>query len=185
MAACATPGTGRPSLTTDDASPTTNTSGTPGTSRNGLTDTRPARSVSRPSNFVIGEAATPAVHSTVALVIGCVGPLIGAEDPGANALGIGQGLEPRRMLCELVMPEIAGPHARRDHQIIERYLAHPDVRAGHVDRSAGQVHAGHFAEHHADVLLHVGKLPDRTGDLGRAQNRPPPLIDHRPKNVIL
>src|SRR6266702_8038088 len=67
MAACATPGTGRPSLVTDDASPTTNTSGTPGTSRHGPTNTRPARSVSRPSNFVIGEAATPAVHSTVAL----------------------------------------------------------------------------------------------------------------------
>src|SRR5580704_17991946 len=69
MAACATPGTGRPTHTTDDASPTTNTSGTPGTSRHGPTDTRPARSVSRPSSFTIGEAATPAVHSTVALAI--------------------------------------------------------------------------------------------------------------------
>jgi len=44
MAACATPGTGRPSLTTDDASPTTNTSGTPGTSRCGPTDT-PTRAI--------------------------------------------------------------------------------------------------------------------------------------------
>src|SRR4029450_5240590 len=69
MAACATPGTGRPSLTTDDASPTTNTSGKPGTSRLGATDPPPARAGSGPSSFTIGEAATPAVHSTVALPI--------------------------------------------------------------------------------------------------------------------
>src|SRR5258708_19763261 len=69
MAACATPGTGRPSLTTDDASPTTNTSGTPGTSREGPTDTRPARSASRPSSFTIGQATTPAVPRTEPLAI--------------------------------------------------------------------------------------------------------------------
>ena len=38
---------------------------------------------------------------------------------------IGQGLEPPRMRRELVMPEIAGTHARRDHQIIEGTLRIP------------------------------------------------------------
>src|SRR6266566_99316 len=52
---------------TDAVSPTTNTPGTSGTSRHGPTVTRPARSVLAPSIFTIVDAATPAVHRTVAL----------------------------------------------------------------------------------------------------------------------
>src|SRR5205823_13363841 len=54
---------------TDAASPTTNTPGASTTFRNGSTSARPARSVLVPSIFGIGDAATPAVHSTVALGI--------------------------------------------------------------------------------------------------------------------
>src|SRR6516164_6366562 len=54
---------------TDAASPATNTPGASTTFRNGSTSARPARSVLVPSIFGIGEAATPAVHSTVALGI--------------------------------------------------------------------------------------------------------------------
>ena len=54
---------------TDAASPTTNTPGASTTFRNGSTSARPARSVFVPSIFGIGDAATPAVHSTVALGI--------------------------------------------------------------------------------------------------------------------
>src|SRR6516225_9982879 len=53
----------------DAASPTTNTPGASTTFRNGSTSARPARSVLVPSIFGIGDAATPAVHSTVALGI--------------------------------------------------------------------------------------------------------------------
>src|SRR6516225_5264599 len=69
MAACATPGTGCPFCMTDAASPTTNTPGASTTFRNGSTIARPARSVLVPSIFGTGDAATPAVHSTVALGI--------------------------------------------------------------------------------------------------------------------
>src|SRR5262252_3227113 len=51
------------------ASPTTNTPGASTTFRKGSTRARPARSVLVPSIFGIGDAATPAVHSTVALGI--------------------------------------------------------------------------------------------------------------------
>ena len=54
---------------TDAASPTTNTPGASTIFRNGSTSARPARSVLVPSIFGIGDAATPAVHSTVALGI--------------------------------------------------------------------------------------------------------------------
>jgi hypothetical protein len=54
---------------TDAASPTTNTPGASTTFRNGSIIARPARSVLVPSIFGIGDAATPAVHSTVALGI--------------------------------------------------------------------------------------------------------------------
>ena len=47
----------------------TNTPGASTTLRNGSTSARPARSVLVPSIFGIGDAATPAVHSTVALGI--------------------------------------------------------------------------------------------------------------------
>src|SRR6516164_1659805 len=69
MAACATPGTGCSFCMTDAASPTTNTPGESTTFRNGSTSARTARSVLVPSIFGIGDAATPAVHSTVALGI--------------------------------------------------------------------------------------------------------------------
>src|SRR5436309_3326766 len=58
MAACATPGTGRPSCVTEAASPTTNTSGASGMSRKGLTNARPARSVAVPS-ILTGWVAYP------------------------------------------------------------------------------------------------------------------------------
>src|SRR6516165_3205115 len=53
----------------DAASPATNTPGASTTLRNGSTRARPARSVLVPSILGIGDAATPAVHTTVALGI--------------------------------------------------------------------------------------------------------------------
>ena len=50
-------------------SPTAKTPLTPGTIKNGSTGSLPARSVGTPSVFTTGEAATPAVHKTVALGI--------------------------------------------------------------------------------------------------------------------
>jgi hypothetical protein len=56
------PGTGRPPLCTDAASPTTKISGCVGNDRSGSTVTRPARSCSAPSQVATGEATTPAAQ---------------------------------------------------------------------------------------------------------------------------
>ena len=48
-----------------------------------------------------------------------------------------------------------------------------------------QVQPGHFAKHHTDVLLLVGELPDRSGDLGRRKNRGRHLIEQRLEDVVI
>src|SRR5260370_29044142 len=62
----AIPGRGRPSCSTAAASPTTKTPATFGRFIDVPTYTRPARSVFSPSILARGDAATPAVHTTVA-----------------------------------------------------------------------------------------------------------------------
>ncbi len=89
------------------------------------------------------------------------------------------------MSCKLIMAEITRLHPGSDDQVIEFDLAHADAGAGHVDRSGAQVHSSHFAEHHVDIALLLGELPDRSGDLGRCQHRRRRLIEQRLENMVI
>jgi hypothetical protein len=51
------------------------------------------------------------------------------ENFRADGLPVGDGLEARRVLCELVVPEIARLHAGCEDQIIERDDSGPDAIA--------------------------------------------------------
>src|SRR5580704_9014168 len=62
------------------------------------------------------------------LILGRRGQFECAQDFGSDRLGVAEALETRCISRELVVPEIAGAHTGRDHQIIERNLA--DAHAG-------------------------------------------------------
>ena len=75
------------------------------------------------------------------LVLSRCGQFERAQDFGSDRLGIDEALEPRRISRELVVPEVARPHAGRDHQIIERDLADADARGGRLNRAGSNVDA--------------------------------------------
>ena len=77
-----------------------------------------------------------------ALVLGHCGQFERAQDFGSDRLGVGEILEPRRKSRELVVPEVAGTHAGRDHQIVEHDLADADARGGRLNRAGSNVDAG-------------------------------------------
>ena len=83
------------------------------------------------------------------------------------------------------MAEIARAHPRSDYQVIELDLANPDSRARCVYRARTKVHACHVGEHHTNILLLVGDLSYRGGDLGRRKNRRCYLIEQRLENVVI
>ena len=89
------------------------------------------------------------------------------------------------MARKFVVAEIARPHACSDDQIIEPDFVNADPGAGGVDRSRAYVYAGDFGEHHADILLPLGELPDRGGDLRRRENGGRDLVKQRLENVVI
>src|SRR5262249_39157683 len=119
------------------------------------------------------------------LVLGHYGQFERAQDFGSDHLGVAEALETRCMLRELVVPEIAGAHAGRDHQIIERDLADAHARGVRLDRAGSNVNAGDLREEYADVSLLCLELTDRRRDLGRREDRRGHLIEQRLKYVVV
>src|SRR5205814_1505293 len=97
---------------------------------------------------------------------------------------IPEGLEPRGMLGELVVAEIAWPHPSGDHQIIERYFLSKD-RAQSFERAGIQIHAGNFGHHYGKVLLLLGELPNWRGDFRWRENGGRCLIEQRLEDVVI
>src|SRR6516164_2757059 len=262
----------------DAASPTTNTPGAFTTFRKGSTSARPARSVVVPSIFGIGDAATPAVHSTVALgirlppattpsastvstfapvktftpsfvsrrvtlrdsdsakvgstrlpassrmilacagsmwrklprsvtfticardaasstpvgpaptstnVIGRCGQFERAQDFGPDRLGVAEVLESRRMLRELVVPEVARAHAGRDQQIVVGDLADAHARGRCLDGAGNNIDAGDLRQEHAEVSLLDLELSDRRRDIGGREHCRRHLIEQWLEYVVV
>jgi hypothetical protein len=69
-------------------------------------------------------------------------------------------------LRELVVPEVTGSHAGRDHQIIERNSADANALRGCLDCAGSNVDGGDLSQEDDDVRLLRLKLTDRSGDLG-------------------
>jgi len=74
------------------------------------------------------------------------------------------------------MAEIARPHSRGDHQVVELDLTTADSREVRVDRPSVKIQAGDFGEQDTNILLLFGELPNRSSDLGWRKNRGRDLI---------
>jgi hypothetical protein len=83
------------------------------------------------------------------------------------------------------MAKVARPHPRSDDQVVKLDPANADPGGERVDRSRVQVHAGHFGEHHTDIVLLGSELPDRGGDLGWRKNRGCDLIEQWLEDVVI
>src|SRR5262249_56991147 len=101
----------------------------------------------------------------------------------SDHLGVAEALETRCMLRELVVPEIAGAHTGRDHQIMERDLADAHARGVRLNRAGTNVNTGDFRKEYADVSLLRLKLTNRRSDLGGREDRRGDLIEQRLKYV--
>src|SRR5262249_62270264 len=94
-------------------------------------------------------------------------------------LGVAEALEPRCISRELVVPEITGAHAGRDHQIIEPNLANARARGGGLNRAGSNVDAGDLRQEYGDVSLLRLELTDWRSDLGGGGDRCRHLIEQR------
>jgi hypothetical protein len=83
------------------------------------------------------------------------------------------------------VPEIARLHAGREDQIVEWNDPRPDAVAANGDRAGFQVEVGDFGQHHRQVLLLTGELPDRRRDFGRREDRGCHLIQQWLENVVI
>jgi hypothetical protein len=91
----------------------------------------------------------------------------------------------RKISRELVVPEIARPHAGRDHQIIERDFANAHARGRRLDRTGSNLDSGDLRQEHAEVFLLHLELTDRRGDLGRREHRRRHLVEQWLKDVVI
>src|SRR5580704_7321758 len=119
------------------------------------------------------------------LVVGRSGQFERAQDFGSDRLGVAEALETRCISSELVVPEIAGTHTGRDHQIIERNLADARARGGRLNRAGSNVDAGDLRQEYADVSLLRLKLADRRSDLSGREDGRRHLIEQRLKYVVV
>src|SRR5882724_5314987 len=83
------------------------------------------------------------------------------------------------------MAKVARPHPCSDYQVVKLNPANADSGGGRVDRSRAQVHAGHFGEHHTNIVLLGSELPDRGGNLGWRKNRGCDLIEQWLKDIVI
>src|SRR5262249_58313347 len=81
--------------------------------------------------------------------------------------------------------EIAGAHAGRDHQIIERNLADAGAGGGRLNRARSNIDAGDLRQEYADVSLLRLELTDWRRDLGGREDRRRHLIEQRLKYVMV
>ena len=120
-----------------------------------------------------------------ACIVGRFGKLKCAEDFRPDHLGVIQVLKARRVLGKLVVAEIARAHPSGDNQKVEWDLASAEPRAAGIDRPRIQVNSGHFRQHHGQVTLLDGELPDRRRDLQGCKHPGCRLIEERLKYVVI
>src|SRR5262249_12260907 len=119
------------------------------------------------------------------LVLGCCCSFERAQDFAADRLGVAKALETRRILRELVVPEVVGAHAGRDHQIIESNLAYTRAGEGRLNRAGSNVNAVDLSQDYADIPLFGLKLTDGRSDLGGREDCRRHLIEQRLKYVVV
>src|SRR5438046_2883086 len=151
-------------------SPTTKTSGRPGTERSGSTFTCPLRSSGAPSARASGELATPAAQRTVfAPMRSCPSVMPPASTsvtrrPSQTVTPRRsiQGLQGGRKRRPLVVTEVVVDRAGGDDQLVVGKLA--AILQDH--RTPRHVHASRLAHQHGDVALPGEDVPDGPRDLG-------------------
>jgi hypothetical protein len=122
---------------------------------------------------------------TFVLVIDRFSQFERTQDFGPDHLGIAEVLEPRRILRELIVSEVARVHAGCNHQIIERDLAHAHAWGGRLDCAGSNVDTGDLRQDYAEVLLLHLDPTDGCGDVSRREDRRRHLIQQRLKYVVI
>jgi hypothetical protein len=83
------------------------------------------------------------------------------------------------------VPEIAGAHTGRNHQIIERNLANARARGGRLNRAGSNVDGGDLRQEYADVSLLRLELANRRRYFGGREDRGCHLIEQRLEDVVV
>ncbi|AKV04650.1 hypothetical protein AKJ09_11313 [Labilithrix luteola] len=99
--------------------------------------------------------------ATLALVVGALGTLEGDEHPASNFDRVFDALQARRKALPIVVTEVRGLRANREHEPVVR----EDAAAPGIDGLALQVDVANFAQHHANVVLLGEDRANRGGDL--------------------
>jgi len=110
-----------------------------------------------------------------------VGVLKDGEDPGAQPLGVSQGVQRERVLCGAGGIEEVRLGPRREHE----HVAGVGVALGRRHGVRHRVDRGHLRQLHVDVVVVVEGLAQRGGDIGGGQLRCRDLVEQRLKLVVV
>ena len=119
------------------------------------------------------------------LVFSRCGKFKRAQDFRSDRFGVTKALQTRRISRELIVPEVAGAHAGRDHQIIERDLADARAWRRRLNRAGSNIDAGDLRQEYDDISLLRLELTDRCSDLSGREDRRRHLIEQRLKYVVV